>query len=157
MQVQVPYNPDAICPRWLRFNKEVFGGDEALIEFIQRAVGYSLTGNIDEQCLFLLHGAGANGKSTFLNAIRSVVGDYGYNMPFATLELKRSASIPNDLAALVGRRLVTSSETNEATRLNEGRVKALTGGDPVTARFLHQEFFTFRPECVTIAVLTATG
>jgi putative DNA primase/helicase len=145
MQADVPFELEASCPRWLRFLTEVFNGDNDLIEYIWRAVGYSFTGDISEQCLFLLHGFGANGKSTFLNAIRRAVGDYGYNMPFTTLEVDRRCSVPNDLAALVDRRLVTSSETNEVIKLNEGRVKALTGGDPVTARFLHKEFFTFRP------------
>ncbi len=141
----VPYDPGAVCSRWLQFLFEIFDGKEDLIEFVQRAVGYSLTGDVSEQCLFVLHGTGANGKSTFLNAVRHVAGDYGYNMPFSTMELDQRSSVPNDLAALVGRRLVTSSETNEAMRLNEGRVKALTGGDPITARFLHREYFTFRP------------
>ncbi len=145
MQAGVAFDSKASCDRWLQFLDEVFDGDKDLIEYICRAVGYSITGDVSEQCLFLLHGVGANGKSTFLNAIRHAVGDYGYNMPFTTIEMDRRASIPNDLAALVGRRLVTASETNEATRLNEGRVKALTGGDPVTARFLNREFFTFRP------------
>lgn len=141
----VAYDPKAVANRWLRFLYEIFNGKEDLIDFVQRAVGYSLTGDVSEQCLFVLHGTGANGKSTFLNALRHVVGDYGYNMPFSTVEMDQRSSVPNDLAALVGRRLVTSSETNEAMRLNEGRVKALTGGDPITARFLHREFFTFHP------------
>jgi len=141
----VRYDPDAVGDRWLQFLHEVFGGDGDLIDFVQRAVGYSLTGDVGEQCLFLLHGVGANGKSTFLNAIRHVAGAYGYNMPFSTVEMRGRCAVPNDLAALVGRRLVTSSETSETTRLNESRVKALTGGDPITARFLHQEYFTFQP------------
>lgn len=141
----VPYDRNAACNRWLRFLYEVFDEDEDLIGFVQRAVGYSLAGDVSEQCLFVLHGVGANGKSTFLNAVRQVAGDYGFNMPFSTIEMDQRSSVPNDLAALAGRRLVTSSETNETARLNEGRVKALTGGDPITARFLHREFFTFQP------------
>jgi len=140
-----PYNPKAACNRWLRFLHEVFDGDEDLIDFVQRAVGYSLTGDVSEQCLFLLYGTGANGKSTFLNALHHAAGAYGHTMPFSTLEMDQRSAIPNDLAALVGRRFVTASETNEATRLNEGRVKALTGGDALAARFLHREFFTYRP------------
>ena len=145
LQAGVDYSPTASCDRWIRFLHEVFDNDKDLIQYIWRAVGYSITGDVSEQCLFLLYGDGANGKSTFSNAIRHAMGDYGYNMPFTTLEMDRRSSVPNDLAALAGRRLVTSSETNEAIRLNEGRVKALTGGDPITARFLHREFFTFRP------------
>jgi putative DNA primase/helicase len=141
------FDRDAPCTRWERFLEEVFGADCELISFIARAVGYSLTGDTSEQCLFMCHGSGANGKSVFLTTLRSVAGTYAYNSPFSTLELAERSSIPNDLAALVGKRLVTASETNEAVRLNEARLKALTGGDPVTARFLHGEFFTFQPVC----------
>ncbi|OFW66504.1 MAG: hypothetical protein A2Y74_09555 [Actinobacteria bacterium RBG_13_63_9] len=143
----VPLDPEARCPRWERFLEEVFGEDRELIGFIARAVGYSLTGDVSEQCLFMCHGSGANGKSVFLTTLRAMAGGYAYNSPFSTFELADRSSIPNDLAALVGRRLVTASETNEAVRLNEARLKALTGGDPVTARFLHGEFFTFQPVC----------
>ncbi len=141
----VPFEPDARCPRWLRFLDEVFGADQELIDYIWRAVGYSLTGDTSEQCVFTCYGSGANGKSVFLNSLRAVGGSYVYNVPFSTFELEARTSIPNDLAALAGRRQVTASETNEGVRLNEGRLKALTGCDPVTARFLHGEFFTFRP------------
>ena len=141
----VSFEPEARCPRWLKFLDEVFGGDQELIDYIWRAVGYSLTGDTSEQCVFTCHGSGANGKSVFLSSLRAVAGSYVYNAPFSTFELEARTSIPNDLAALAGRRLVTASETNEGVRLNEGRLKALTGCDPVTARFLHGEFFTFRP------------
>jgi len=123
----------------------VFDGDNELIGFIQRAIGYSLTGDISEQCLFLCHGSGANGKSVFLTILRSLAGRYGYNAPFSTFELRSRAGIPNDLAALAGRRLVTASEVTENARFNEARIKELTGGDRVTARFLRAEFFEFDP------------
>ncbi len=97
------------------------------------------------RCLFLLFGSGANGKGTFTNTLKAVLGDYGWNMPFATVEMRDRAAIPNDLAALVGRRFVIASETNDGTRLNEARVKALTGCDPITARFMRSEFFMFEP------------
>jgi putative DNA primase/helicase len=142
----LPYLPDAGCPRWRQFLREVFAGDAELIGFVQRAVGYSLTGHTYEQCFFLCHGSGANGKSIMLGALGMVMGSYGGNTPFSTFELARRGSIPNDVAALCGKRLVTSSETTRALRLNEGRVKSLTGGDPITARFLNKEFFTFEPQ-----------
>ena len=145
MHVDVAFDPEAACPRWLRFLDEIFNGDADLIEFIQQSVGYSLTGITTEQCLFLCWGKGANGKSVLLTVLRALSGDYAYNAPFSLFEIHSRSAIPNDLAALVGRRLVTSSETNEGTRLNEARVKALTGCDPITARFLHGEFFTFDP------------
>jgi putative DNA primase/helicase len=143
--VDVDYDPDATCPRWEVFLEEVFAGDAEVIDFIWRAVGYSLTGDITEQCVFTCWGVGSNGKSVFLATLRALAGHYGTNTPFSTLELSGRPSIPNDLAALAGRRLVTASETNEGARLNEARLKALTGGDPITARFLHGEFFTYQP------------
>jgi putative DNA primase/helicase len=145
MNVGVPYDPNATCPRWQRFVSEIFNDDDELVTFVQRAVGYSLTGDTSEQCLFLCHGTGANGKSTFLRTLAAVLGEYAHSMPFSTIELHQRGTIPNDLAALVGRRFVTASETNDGTRLNESRIKALTGEDAITARFLHAEFFTFVP------------
>lgn len=141
------FDPDAACPRWARFISEIFGGDSELVAFVRRAIGYSLTGITTEQCLMLAYGVGANGKSTLVNAIASTLGDYAHNLPFSSLEYSRASSIPNDIASLVGRRFVSSSEANDGTRLNESRVKALTGCDPMPARFLHQEWFSFAPVC----------
>jgi putative DNA primase/helicase len=139
------FDPDAPCPRWDRFLLEIFDGDTALVGFLRRAVGYSLTADTREQCLFLCHGSGANGKTTLLSTLRAAFGDYAVNSPFSTFEWDRNTQGTNDLAALAGARLVTAAETSEARRLNEARVKAITGGDPVTARFLFSEFFTFVP------------
>jgi len=141
----VPHDPDAGCPRWERFLTEIFQADEELIDWIWRVVGYLLSALTYEQFFLLCYGVGANGKSTFLNVLRQLLGGYAFNAPFTTFEASSRGQIPNDLAALVDRRLVTSSETGENTRLNEARLKMLTGGDPVTARFLHREFFTFAP------------
>ncbi len=140
-----PFDPDAPALRWEQFVSEIFHGDRELIAFTQRAVGYCLTGDVSEQCFFLCHGKGMNGKSQLLNALRYVFGDYAADTPFSTFELRARAIIPNDLAALVGRRVVTAVETSEAARLNEARIKAVTGGDPITCRFLHREFFTYDP------------
>jgi putative DNA primase/helicase len=145
MSCPVVYDSSATCPRWEQFLCEIFNNDAQLISYIQRAVGYSLTADVSEQCIFLAHGEGANGKSTFLKTISRVLGDHSCNLAFSAFEIKGRSSIPNDIAVVAGKRLVTSVETNEATRLNEGRIKALTGGDPVTARFLYGEFFTFQP------------
>lgn len=145
MSAAVPFDPEASSPRWLRFLEEVFNADHALIAFVHRAIGYSLTGVTTEQCLFLCYGTGANGKSTLLQALKYPLGDYALNTPFSTMELHQRAVIPNDLAALVNRRFVMASETNDGMQLNEARIKALTGCDPITARFLHAEFFTFEP------------
>ena len=145
MQVPVQYHVKAECPRWQQFLHQVFQRDGELIGFVQRALGYSLTGSVREQVLFLCHGTGSNGKSVFLDMLRNVLGDYAMNIPFTVLELQQRPSLTNDLASMAGRRLVTSSETNESTRLNEAHIKALTGGDPITARFLYSESFTYEP------------
>lgn len=143
----IAYDPDATCPRWESFLSEIFPGDSDLIRFIQRAVGYTLTGEMTEQCLFVCQGTGANGKSVFLSTLQKILGEYSTNTPFDTLldHGKMVGGIPNDVAALNGARLVTASEANSGVVFNEGRIKALTGGDQVTARFLNQEFFMFKP------------
>lgn len=140
----VPFDPSAEAPRWERFIDEVFNGDPDLIGFIHRYLGYACTGITREQVLALFWGAGGNGKGVLTHVVAWVLGDYFGNMSFSTVELKQRATIPNDLAALEGVRLVTASESGEV-RLNEPRIKALTGCDPVTARYLYSEPFTFTP------------
>jgi putative DNA primase/helicase len=139
------FDPQAQCPRWIRFLEEIFDADQELVNYVHRAIGYSLTGDTREQCLFLCYGIGANGKSLLLEVLRHTLGSYAYNLPFSAFELNSRSAIPNDVAALDRRRFVTAIETNESIQLNEGRIKALTGCDPVTARFLYREFFTFIP------------
>ena len=145
MSTAVAYKAEATCPRWTRFVQEIFASDKELVDYVHRALGYSISGDTSEQIFFVDVGAGANGKGTLLTILSEVMGDYAYTMPFATVELTQRTAIPNDLAALVGRRFVIASESNDGSRLNEARLKALTGCDPITARFLHSEFFTFRP------------
>src|SRR5207249_1070699 len=137
----VKYEPDASCPRFRQFLSGIFNGEIALVEYTQKMVGYCLTGLVEEQCLFCWYGTGANGKSTLAGILRYIFGDYAVNLPFSALEMKNRNS--NDLVALAGARLVTAAETNEGVRLNEARIKMLTGGDPVTARRLYHEAFTF--------------
>jgi putative DNA primase/helicase len=145
MTCPVTFVPDATCPNWDAFLHQVFD-DDAVRAYVQRACGYSLTGDCQEECLFFCWGEGANGKSTLLGAVGFTLGDYADDLPFSALEWQdRGGGIPNDIAKIVGRRFITSSESGESKRLNEARVKALTGRDPITARFLHQEFFTFQP------------
>jgi putative DNA primase/helicase len=140
-----PFLADASCPRWVRFLSEVFAGDQELTRFIQRAVGYSLTGDTSEQVMFLCHGSGANGKSVFLETLSLMLGDYAAGTPFATFDADRRTESTNDLAALKGKRFVTVIESDEDRRLAEARVKAVTGQDAITCRFLYGEFFTYRP------------
>ena len=144
MSTGVNFDPDAPAPRWEQFLGEVFD-DEELVDYMQRASGYSATGDISEQVVLICHGQGANGKSTFFNALRLALGDYAHNAPFSTFEARRGNTIPTDVADLQSRRFVTASETGESSRLNEARIKALSGGDPQTARHLYGRFFTFEP------------
>jgi putative DNA primase/helicase len=144
----VRYDPDAKAPRWERFLTEVTGDDAELSEYLRLAIGYSLTGDIREQVFQILYGDGANGKSTLLNTISYVWGDYALAAPFTTFTAGRygDSGPTNDLARLDGARFVIATEPNEGASFNEGRVKQITGGDPITARFLHKEHFTFTPQ-----------
>ena len=141
----VKFNPHAECQRWLQFLDEIFLGNIELIDFSQKAIGYSLTGDTSEQCLFICYGTGWNGKSKCLSILRALLGDYARNTPFSTFTERYRDTATNDLAALAGVRLVTSSEVGEGKQLNEARIKAMTGGDPITARFLYGEFFDYLP------------
>jgi putative DNA primase/helicase len=141
----VTYLDDARCPKWLDFLDRIMAGRSEMIGFLQRAIGYSLTGSTQEQCLFFLHGSGANGKSTFLEVLRKLLGDYAVQADFATFLDKKFAGVGNDIARLVGARLVSSSEVGEGKRLNESLIKTLTGTDTIAARFLYAEAFEFAP------------
>jgi putative DNA primase/helicase len=144
----VNWDPAAECPLFLVFLQRIFAGDDQEIAFVQRAAGYSLTGRTSERALFVLHGSGANGKSTLLELFRDVLGEYAQRTPTETLLAKRGdGGIPNDVARLRGARLVTAAETEDGRRMAEAFVKDLTGGDTLSARFLHQEHFDFRPVC----------
>jgi P4 family phage/plasmid primase-like protien len=147
MRTRVAFDKKAECPRWERTLADIFGGDAEMVSFVRRAVGYSITGDCREECVFFLWGDGRNGKGTVMNTLGWLLGDYADDMPYSTLEKsKHGGGIPNDVAKLDGKRFVTCSEVNEF-ELNEQRLKTLTGRDPVTARFLNREFFTFVPAC----------
>ena len=138
------YRPDAAAPAWEAFLERVLPGED-LRAFVQRAVGYSATGDTSEQCMFINHGGGANGKSTFQEAIAAALGDYAMRAPTEMLLAKRSDGVPNDVARLKGARFVSASETEEGRRLAESRIKDLTGQDTITARFMKAEWFDFAP------------
>jgi putative DNA primase/helicase len=147
---EVEYLPSAECatPVWDAYLDSTFGGDVELISFLQKAVGYSLTGITTEQCFFLLHGAGANGKTTFLEVLGLLMGGYAVESPFETfLAAQRAGNAPrNDVARLKGARLVRSAEPSEGARFDEATIKMLTGGDTVVARYLFAEHFEFKPQ-----------
>lgn len=145
MHSSVAYDADAPCPHWLAFLHRVMDGNATLIDFLQRAVGYTLTGDVSEQVLFFTYGTGANGKSTFLTALLDAMGDYGRQAAPGLLLAKRSERHPTEYADLESARLVASVEVDEGRRLAEGLVKWLTGGDRMKARKMRQDFFEFRP------------
>lgn len=134
------------CPRWKAFLAEATGGDDDLIAYIQRLVGYSLTGETREHMLAFFYGPGGNGKSVFVNTICGILGDYAATAPMDTFTTSRGERHPTELAMLRGARLVTASETEEGRAWAESRIKQMTGGDRITARFMRQDFFTYTPQ-----------
>lgn len=147
-KVGITFDKQASCPTFKAFLEKIFNKDVELIEFVQRAIGYSLSGSTGEQCLFITYGTGANGKSTLLNILREITGEYGCTTPMETLIAKKAnGAVPNDIARLRGMRLVTASEGEANQKIAASLIKQLTGGDPMTARFLHKEYFEFKPEC----------
>ncbi len=144
----VTYDKKAKCPSFLKFLNKIFEGDKAKIAFIRRVVGYCLTGRTDEQVYFFFYGFGANGKTTLLRVIEMLLGsDLVKQTPAETLMAKAQPNKQsNDLARLQGVRVVIANEVEDGSLLAEAVVKQITGGDNVTARFLHKEFFEYRPE-----------
>ena len=142
--IDIDYDPDTSCPVFEGFIADVLARDGELVEYFQRALGYAATGETREQCFFVLHGEGANGKSTALNAVRAVLGSYGKHTPTDTLVAKVGGA-SNDLARLAGTRFVTASEANADQRLADALLKQITGDEPIVARFLFKEFISFRP------------
>jgi putative DNA primase/helicase len=137
----VEYEPRATAPRWQAFLERVLP-DAEVRAFVQRYLGYSLSGSTQEQTFAILHGGGANGKSTLLEVIRALLGDYGQQAPAETF-LDHRDSIPNDVARLRGARFVAATELAEGRRLNEALVKRMSGGDAMVARFMRGEWFEF--------------
>ena len=140
------YTDNIDAPEWERFLKDIFDNDSELIEYIQKAVGYSLTASTREQVMFILHGKGRNGKSIFLETLSDIMGSYASTMQASSIMVKQNNGINTDIARLKSSRFVTSSEPNEGFRFDEGLIKQLTGGDKVTARKLYGEEFEFNPE-----------
>jgi putative DNA primase/helicase len=144
--VPVNYVPEAQGPTWRAFLERVLDHNEELIRFLQRFLGYSLTGKTDEQVLALAHGGGANGKTTFLRAASAILGDYGQSVPLDTFLVNKHIDTARpDLARLRGSRLVAAVESDSGRRFAEGLIKTLTGGDTIVARRLYREHFEFTP------------
>lgn len=147
-QTLAEYSDNVDAPLWEKFLNQIFNSDEELIHYVQKAIGYSFTGSVDEQCLFILNGRGRNGKSVFSNVISDVAGNYAKQMNVQTIVAKKnqSGSANSDIARLEGARIVTSSELNEGDRFDESLVKQLTGGDKILARFLYGSEFEYKPK-----------
>jgi putative DNA primase/helicase len=138
-------DPAGDITTWRSFLDRITDGNQELVDYLQRTVGYSLTGSTQEHALFFLFGTGANGKTTFLNAVTGALGDYHRTAPIETFTDSKNDRHPTELAMLRGARLVTAIETEEGRRWAESRIKQLTGGDRVAARFVRQDFFEFTP------------
>ena len=134
------------CPTWFSFLRQATAGDNHLVLFLQQWAGYVLTGSTREHALMFIYGPGGNGKSVFLNTVSRIMGDYCRTAPMDTFTSSQGDKHPTDLAMLRGARLVTATETEEGRAWAEARIKQMTGGDPVTARFMRQDFFTYTPQ-----------
>jgi putative DNA primase/helicase len=133
-------------PTWQSFLNRVTDSNMELQKYLQRMAGYSLTGLAREHALFFLYGLGANGKTTFINAITACAGDYHRAAQIETFTASNHDRHPTELAGLRGARLVTAIETEEGRRWAESRIKTLTGGDKIEARFMRQDFFEYTPQ-----------
>lgn len=144
----VAYDPTARCPNWLAFLDKIMGGNAALVAYLQRAIGYSLTGNTDEHVMFIPYGTGSNGKSTMLLTVEGMLGlgDYAATVQPETLTIKQNGGEAHDIPTLRGARFISTTEAEEGKRLAESLVKRLTSGDTIKARQLYREPFEMRVE-----------
>lgn len=138
--------PKGRAPRWHTFLDEVTGGDVDYQLFLQRVIGYCAGGSTHEHAMFFLYGAGGNGKGIFLNTIAAIMGDYSKTAPMETFTVSQSDRHPTDMAMLQGARMVFAQETESGRAWAESKIKSLTGGDPISARYMRQDFFTFTPK-----------
>jgi putative DNA primase/helicase len=141
----VDYDPGAECPEWRKFIREIMDYNNELIMYLQAISGWDITRDTSEQTMFILYGTGANGKSTFLNTLMGILGDYAIATPTETFMVRKGDQIGNDLARLRGTRLVTTTETELGKKLSGPLIKQITGNDKITARFLYGEIFNFTP------------
>jgi putative DNA primase/helicase len=148
MTQQTSVAPDSVahCPKWLKFLEEATAGDNTLIQFLQMWCGYMLTGNTQEQAFVFIHGTGGGGKGTFLNTVQKIFGSYAKVAAEDTFTETKFTQHPTDLAMLHRARAVIVNETPATGAWSERRLKSVTGGDEVTARFLNRNFFSYQPK-----------
>ncbi|WP_053156194.1 phage/plasmid primase, P4 family [Pseudomonas sp. P1.8] len=142
----MPATQDVVPSLWLNFLNEATGNDPDLIRYLQQIAGYCLTGCTDEHVLFFVSGPGGNGKTVFTNTLTGIQGEYAQPAAMETFTASKHDKHSTDLAALKGARLVTASETEEGRHWAEAKIKQMTGGDPITARFMRCDNFTYHPE-----------
>jgi len=145
MSTNISYDGGQDCPGWKKFVNEIFFGDEEIIHYLQKALGYSITGMTREQVAFFCFGGGANGKSVLFKTVSSVLGDYAHDAPSSLLQRNQFNTSTNDVAATEFKRFLVSSETLSSSKINEQRLKKWTGGDTESARYLYGEYFSFEP------------
>jgi P4 family phage/plasmid primase-like protien len=143
---------DIATKLWRAFLDKITAGDRDLQRYLQRMAGYCMTGDTSEHVLFFLYGTGANGKSVFINTLRGIWGDYASATPMTTFMASHTDQHPTDLAMLRGVRLVVAQETEVGRQWAEARIKSITGGDPVRARFMRQDFFEYTPQFKLVIV-----
>ena len=138
-------SPDPACPAilWHKFLDHITGGEKELKQYLQRVAGYCCTGVTSEQVLFFLYGTGANGKGVFVKTIAGILGDYAMTAPLDAFVITKGDRHPTDLAGMRGMRLVVGQEIDKDSRWAESKIKTLTGGDKIRARFMRQDFFEF--------------
>lgn len=145
MSTNIDYDGEAVCPKWQKFVSEIFFDDKEIVHYVQKALGYSITGMTKEQVAFFCFGSGANGKSVLFKTISGVLGDYAHDAPSSLFQRNAFNTSTNDVAATEFKRFLVSSETLSSTKINEQRLKKWTGGDTESARYLYGEYFTFEP------------
>jgi putative DNA primase/helicase len=145
MKANVSFKSGTKCPKWLAFLDQIMDGDEDMIFFLQRAIGYTLTGHITEQKLFFCYGGGMNGKSVFLTVLQEIFGDYSKTIRANAIMDHKNDTQLDSLSSIVGRRFIRASEIADTAKLNEALIKDITGGEMIPARLLYKEPFEFRP------------
>ena len=150
----VDYDQNAKAPLWMSFMNDFCDGDQEFLRYHQKFAGYCLTGLTTEQCLLLLYGKGSNGKSTYLQTLKRILGEYSQTMPIETIIAKSQRGATSGIARMQGIRMMVANELNHGTKLDEALIKQLTGSEDIAARFLFKEFTEFRPEA---KILLATN